>query len=563
MATKKNVTRKRNSYPAILEYANVNRDEGLFVDVTIAVNNVAIPANRLILSCCSKVFERMFKTKMKERYEPIVNLTADAVDSVSARALIDFMYSGTITINNDNVLQLLAAADYLQIDEVKLFCVEFLESILCPANCRSILESANLHRLESLQKQIYEMISNNFEEFASTDDFKTFNKDDVLSCLVQLNRNQVKESSVFKAILNWTKFEEQVRKKSFFDLINHVKFEKLSPFFLQNEVATERLVKENSHCANLVMSALLKLLVQFQDTTKTRSSKILSIGGYGGTSGKVMEVFPCEDEPTTAYPNAPFEVDSGWSVKLHEFVYCIGGRSKISDGDQAGMTNKVCRFSVNKLEFEEVASLKYARLAHSAALMSDTVVVTGGKNVSGSYLRSSESYIPQFNEWRLIASTKQAKSGHVLASCKGCLYNIGGYTGLHSESSVERLKGLREEWEEVAPMNERRQGLAAISCGHCIYAIGGSNSTPSTRKLTKTVEKYDPFSNTWSYVKSMSFCRVGHAACELHGKVYVVGGHDEYGNTVQEIECYDPEKDSWSVVDRTIYPLYNHSLVVV
>ena len=533
------------------------------MDVTIAVNNVTIPANRLILSCCSKVFERMFKTKMKERYEPIVNLTADAVDSVSARTLIDFMYSGTITISNDNVLQLLAAADYLQIDEVKLFCVEFLESILCPTNCHNILGSANLYRLESLQKQIYTMISSNFDEFASADDFKTFSKDDVQSCLVQLNRSQVKESSVFKAILNWTKFEEQVRKKSFFDLISHVQFEKLSPFFLQNEVATEKLVKENPHCADLVMSALFKLLGQFQDTTKTSPSKILSIGGYGGTSGKVMEVFPCEDKSNIAYPNAPFEVDCGWSVKLHEFVYCIGGISKISNGDQAGATNKVCRFSVNKLEFEEVASLKCARIGHSAALMSDTVVVTGGENFSVSYLRSSESYIPQFNEWRLIAPTKEAKAYHVLVSCKGCLYNIGGNSGLHSESSVERLKGLREEWEDVAPMNERRQGLAAISCGHCIYAIGGSNHTPFTRQLTKTVEKYDPFSNTWSYVKSMSFCRVGHVACELHGKVYVVGGEDEYGNTVQEIECYDPEKDSWSVVDRTIYPLYNHSLVVV
>ena len=39
--------------------------------------------------------------------------------------LIEFIYTGTIAINNDNALDLLSIADYLQIDEAKQFCFEF------------------------------------------------------------------------------------------------------------------------------------------------------------------------------------------------------------------------------------------------------------------------------------------------------------------------------------------------------------------------------------------------------------------------------------------------------
>ena len=215
MRFQKSVTRKRSAYPRILEYANEDRENGVFVDITIAADSITIPANKLVLSCCSKVFEKMFKTEMKERYESTIDMTG-SIDELSARTLIDFMYTGTVNINNDNVLQLLAAADYLQMEEVKQFYVEFLESILTHDNCQAILTSANLFQLEALQKQIYEMISFKFNEFIETEDFKLFTKTDLITCLTKLNKNQVNESSVFTAVVStWINYDKQIRKSAF------------------------------------------------------------------------------------------------------------------------------------------------------------------------------------------------------------------------------------------------------------------------------------------------------------------------------------------------------------
>ena len=561
----KSVTRKRTTYPQILQYANEDiKNTGVFVDVTIAVGNVTIPANKLILSCCSKVFEKMFKTEMKERYESTINMTG-SIDELSARALIDFIYTGVAIISNDNVLRLLAAADYLQMEEVKQFCVDFLESILSPENCLAILTSANRYQLQSVQKLIYEMISLKFDEFIETKDFKLFTKTDLISCLTKLNKHEVNESSVFTAIVTWTNYDKQNRKDAFLEIFRLVNLEELTPAFLQNVVAFEDLVRQNLDCSNIVMTALVKSLTKSLADPDLNVSKILSIGGTY-TPGKVIEVFNHKNQPAVIYPDAPSRMDGGWAVKLHDFVYCIGGKTEtLSHGTRKfGVLKKVFRFNENacQIDYDEVSSMNSARILFSAAVFNDTIVVTGGRDKTRRILQTTECYFPQFNEWKLIATPNSQKRCHVLVSCKECLYNIGGIDENGTSSAVERLRGLKEEWEFAPPMHEKRKGHAAVACNDCIYAIGGCRGD-DRKSYLKTVEKYDAALNRWSFVEEMKFYRAGHFACVLNGKIFVIGGEDADGTVVREIEVYDPNTNTWSVVGRTTAKLYNHSLVVV
>ena len=196
----KKITMHRKDYPKVLEYANENRIEGCFNDVTVTVGEISIPANRMILACSSKVFEKMFKTKMKERYASVVNITAD-VEPSSVKTLIDFIYTSEITINNENVFPIIAAADYLQLEEVKEFCSEFLKSLLTTENCFFILAAADLHCVESLQKSCHHMITNKFEKCIQNNDFKAFTNDCLMSCISKIDPNQRNEALVYDAIV--------------------------------------------------------------------------------------------------------------------------------------------------------------------------------------------------------------------------------------------------------------------------------------------------------------------------------------------------------------------------
>lgn len=242
------MTMCRASYSKLLEHANETR-EGSFVDVTIVANSVEIPANRLLLACCSPFFRKMFKTQMKKRLEPIV--TFPTLDGKSVKTIIDFMYSGTITITDKTVLQLLATADYLQMDEVKQFCCEFLKSVLTLCSCSAVLHVSRLYRLESLQKTVYGLISANLIEFTEMDGFKAFSTSELVDFISNLDRGLAKETEVYQAIVTWTKVDEASRASVFLDLFQFIRLEQLPHQFLKTVVSVEDLVKKNV-CANLV-----------------------------------------------------------------------------------------------------------------------------------------------------------------------------------------------------------------------------------------------------------------------------------------------------------------------
>ena len=108
-------------------------------------------------------------------------------------------------------------------------------------------------------------------------------------------------------------------------------------------------------------------------------------------------------------------------------------------------------------------------------------------------------------------------------------------------------------------MHTPRYDFAAVNCQGFLYAIGGY----SISKVEKSVEKYDPGNNQWTYVSSMKFARHDHAACVLQDKIYVIGGKKSGNDIVKVIECYDPELDEWSIVGETAQECAYHSVVAL
>ena len=66
-----------------------------------------------------------------------------------------------------------------------------------------------------------------------------------------------------------------------------------------------------------------------------------------------------------------------------------------------------------------------------------------------------------------------------------------------------------------------------------IYAIGGINGPGLA-----TVEEYDPATNTWASMPSMSTARQGPAAVGLNGGIYAMGGSE--GLHLATVELFDP-----------------------
>ena len=283
-------------------------------------------------------------------------------------------------------------------------------------------------------------------------------------------------------------------------------------------------------------------------------SKILCLGGRGKSS--VMEVFSIAGKINSCYPDLPTTLRWHCVEKVDDFVYCMGGET--GDGMGHG-TERVYRMNLkdrNKT-WSMIAGMSERRCLHASAVFKGNIVVSGGRIPFP--LSSSEMYHINGNKWTSLKPMNEKRSCHSMVVCNDTLYALGGF----DQRSVEKLEDVEGNWTVGQPMNVPRCHLATVCLNGEIYAIGGISKQSGQYKAQKSVEKFVPKESRWSYVSSMNTAREQHAACVLRGKIYVVGGEDEDGNSVSTIECYDPDKDTWSIAADNICELYEHAVVAI
>ena len=102
-------------------------------------------------------------------------------------------------------------------------------------------------------------------------------------------------------------------------------------------------------------------------------------------------------------------------------------------------------------------------------------------------------------------------------------------------------------WISRAPMPTPRSGFATAVLDEKIYVIGGRDETaPTTPKpVSDVVEVYDPATNTWASAPSLVLARSNQMAISANGKVYAIGGTDDF--ETDTVQAFDLNTSTWSV----------------
>merc|ERR1712194_170894 len=90
-------------------------------------------------------------------------------------------------------------------------------------------------------------------------------------------------------------------------------------------------------------------------------------------------------------------------------------------------------------------------------------------------------------------------------------------------------------------MGKRRSHASVVLDGK-IYAMGGLDEDEAT---LDTVEAYDPQADSWQRVASMPHGLYFYAAAAMGGKIYVTGGQTDEGS-MNSVHVYDPQADTWT-----------------
>jgi hypothetical protein len=117
-----------------------------------------------------------------------------------------------------------------------------------------------------------------------------------------------------------------------------------------------------------------------------------------------------------------------------------------------------------------------------------------------------------------------------------------------------------QEWERGASMSQRRSYISAAEQFGYVYAAGGM--VGETGRPLATFARYDTRGDRWEVLPQLPEPTRAAAAASLAGRIYVVGGTTQEGNT-GATWAYHPGERSWSPRAPLPVPLFNHGAVAL
>jgi N-acetylneuraminic acid mutarotase len=152
--------------------------------------------------------------------------------------------------------------------------------------------------------------------------------------------------------------------------------------------------------------------------------------------------------------------------------------------------------------------------------------------------------------WSLVGSMLYPRAGHTATKLQdGTVLVAGGYIGDSGRALVapaELYDPLTQTWRRVGSLtNPRYSHTATLLDDGQVLIVGGRPGGMSS-------ELYNPASEAWTSVGALSVARINHAATLLgDGRVLVTGGISSTG-VLSSAEIYSPSARAWTALTQTM-----------
>jgi len=212
-----------------------------------------------------------------------------------------------------------------------------------------------------------------------------------------------------------------------------------------------------------------------------------------------------------------------------------------------------CTDPICNCDWIEKASMPTPIAAPSTGVINGIIYVVGWNNGLEGRVYA---YDPATDTWTTKAPELTDRAFASTSVIGGKFYVIGGITeedanqgGGTALKTVEVYDPITDSWSTAADMLTSRVFSSSSVVDGKIYAIGGMQGTVTT-SLNVEVEVYDPTNDTWTAVADLPERRTRHGSSVVDGKIYVIGGTVfgglSSGNVLSSVLVYDPMTDQWA-----------------
>ncbi|XP_078359894.1 kelch-like protein 23 [Oculina patagonica] len=473
--------------------------EGLFCDLTLTTNcGRILPVHKNVLAAVSCYFQGLFRSEMREVHEN--NVDFGMVNETVVNELLNFIYSGKITITFNSVRSLLQASDYLLIEHLRTTIVAFLKGSTSLKNFWHIFNLVkSFSCLNEITSDVLQLTCSHYWEVAQLDEFLEITEED-LKWFLSNDDIVSSEAQMLESLIRWYKYSKPQREESFKRLLCSIHMTSIPDLYLKFLAEKEGIENLYSYTGHQ-----LRAKVSLDDSKRTAHFYNLVVFGFSrdpDCSGNQLFYW------------LPFA--GPWSYITYPYNFA-STTPVVFTGDALYLQRS--GFEPQLTYFSNPLSAKHSK--HDSSLC---------------FATSTEH----------ISDAPQECTAVALGNC---IYLIGGNVRHKTSSTVQRFNIEKQSWEPVSSMQERRYYHSAINYrDRFIYVFGGIEGQACVNRIYKsTVERYDPQEDSWSFVASMQQPRRNGLACVFADKIFVIGGESAECACAPKCEVYDPITDVWQM----------------
>ncbi|XP_051986689.1 kelch-like protein 30 isoform X2 [Xyrauchen texanus] len=500
--------------------------------------------------------------------------SGDFVESIAARVelhdvdpnvlstLLDFAYTGKLTINKNNVEGLICTSSLLQFNTVRTVCSRYLQHQMDATNCLGILEFGEIHGCPEVVAKAWSFLLENFEAVLQHEEFLLMEKDRLVACLQDEDLHIRDDRSCAQAILAWVRHCRDSRICHLRELLSLAKLSLLPESYLTETLLQEPLVQDSLDSKELVERICREKGEITEDDPEQRvAQNVLNLQEVlfvmGGRSLDDSDEDENDDEERDArlqprncgfynpklgqwyqLPDFPNYNKWGYSVvSLNDNVYVTGG----SRGSQSNTwsTTETWKYITREGKWVTVAPMLRPRTNHTSATLNGEMYVIGGTTMD---FVEVEHYDPFSNCWTLTGPALKYMTNFTATSCEGKLYLIGSCAVKYNALTMQCYNPVIDSWSIVCSpfIPKYLSSPRSVCMDRVIYLIADN---------TKKVYMYDPVSNMWEKIQFLHTLHENGGLVVLGGQLYVTGGHWQgmEGDYGVEVEVYNRASNTWKV----------------
>ena len=252
------------------------RDEKTLLDFKICTKHNEFPCAKFIIAAHSPMLRAMLASNMVEVTKQEILL--DHISKDIIQIILDYMYCKDVSFHKDLLMDLIAAADYLQMTELKQMGLDEVPDILKLSNIISWWKEATKMNYDSIKEQCEELMAGNFHQISQQIDFLSLDLYEMNQYVFEVCSDSVNSDDAVDALMRWVNYEDE-RLVLLEDLLNKVQLNKCS------EKGIKAIIK--THEALLDKTPMVYKLLLGRSADTTTDSLVIVGGRQDGNPNKV------------------------------------------------------------------------------------------------------------------------------------------------------------------------------------------------------------------------------------------------------------------------------------